>query len=262
MKLDRLQQEFQNYILRLDDGIEPYICDSGKASAAARLEVYAEAYRLRLVEVLTAHYPVLSVRVGEQEFDRLAVSYIDSYPSRNFSVREFGDRLGDFLSKTPPWGDRPALAEMARFEWALAEVFDGADVESLGHEDLAATPASAWANLKFSLHPGIRCLDCYWNTVTTWKAVHDGAEPPGEEKLGEKQIWLVWRYGLDPRFRSLTREEAKVLDGALAGHSFADLCGILSRDIEAERVAGEIAAMLGVWVRDGLITGIKSGFPS
>ena len=257
MKLIQLQNEFQNYVLRLDDGIEPYICDTGEASAAMRLEVYAEAYRLRLAEVLPVHYPVLSAWVGEQEFDRLAISYIDSHPSRNYSVREFGDRLGEFLAETQPWCDRPVLAEMARFEWALAEVFDGADVEPLQHKDLAEIPAPEWPSLHFSLHPCIRRLDCYWNTVSIWKAVQAGDKPPTEELPGEKHGWLVWRSGLEPRFRFLSYEEAKVLDGALAGKSFSELCEILSREMEADRAAGEIAAMLGLWVRDGLVTGLR-----
>lgn len=258
MKLDQLQSRFQNYILRLDDGIEPYICTSGETSAAMRLEIYAEAYRLRLAEVLNVHYPILSAWIGEDEFDRLAIGYIDTHPSRNYSVREFGEHLSDFLSKTLPWGERPVLAEMARFEWALTEVFDVADVRSLQHEDLASIPAPEWQSLRFSLHPGIRRQDCHWNTVAIWQAVHSGKAPPVEEKLGDMQGWLVWRSGQEPRFRPLIREEANIIDGALGGNTFSDLCGILSRGMEADRAAGEIAAMLGVWVRDGLITAVHT----
>lgn len=262
MKLAQLQNKFQDYVLRLDDGIEQYVCSSGEASAAMRLEVYAEAYRLRLVEVLATQYPILSAWIGEHEFDRLAVGYIDTHPSQNFSVRGFGHLLGDFLSEAPPWCERPALAEIARFEWALADVFDAADGETLQHEDLASIPASEWPYLQFSFRPAIRRLDCHWNTVAIWKMVHGGDAPPVEERLGEIQGWLVWREMLEPRFRSMTRVEADVFEAALNGHSFSDLCGILSMDMEAECAAGEIAAMLAVWVRDGLITSIKSCPPS
>ena len=158
MKLDQLQNGFQKYVLHLDGGIEPFIRDGATETAAVRLEIYAEAYRLRLVEVLTDQYPALSGWLGPEDFDRLAIGYIDACPSRNFSVREFGAVLGDFLSHMSPYQERPALAEMARFEWALAGAFDAADIPSLQHEDLASIPAPEWPFLELLFHPGVRRL--------------------------------------------------------------------------------------------------------
>lgn len=257
MKLRELQHGFQDFVLKLDNGIVPHVQDHGRLSAAARLELYAEAYRLRLVEVLSVHYPVLHAWMGSDEFERLAVAYIDVHPSRRFSVRWFGDRLGEFLHNTALYNERPALAEMARFEWALAEVFDAADIPPVQHTELSAIPAQQWPYLAFSLHPGVTCVQCRWNTVDIWQAVADGREPPDTQQTDVVQVWLVWRAGLATSFRPLQPMEANILDCALSGNSFGEMCALMARDMAGEQVAGELAGLLGVWVRDGIITGIN-----
>jgi len=259
MKLREIQSGVQDYVLKLDAAVAPGIADSGELSAMMRLDIYAEAYRLRLVEVLTVQYPVLNGWMGSDDFERLAVAYIDAQPSRHFSVRWFGDGLGDFLKNTPPFSERPALEEMARFEWAQACAFDAADTPPLQHTDLTAIPAPQWPYLVFFFHPGIRRMDCRWNTVPIWQAVSGGREAPDAVQTDELQAWLIWRTGLATRFRSLSTLEAGVLDCARGGGAFADQCALMARDIAAEQVASELAAMLGVWVRDGFVTGIKTG---
>lgn len=259
MKLREIQTGVQDYVLKLDAAIAPSIANSGELSVMKRLDIYAQAYRLRLVEVLTVQYPVLSAWMGSDDFERLAVAYIDAQPSRHFSVRWFGDGLGDFLRNTPPYSERPALEEMARFEWALACAFDAADMPPVLHADLAAISAPQWPYLVFSFQPGIRRVDCRWNTVPIWQALSGGREPPDALPTDEAQAWLVWRTDLATRFRALSRLEARVLDCACGGGSFADQCALMARDMAAEQVASELAAMLGVWVRDGIVTGIRTG---
>ena len=196
--------------------------------------------------------------MGSDDFERLAIAYIDAHPSRYFSVRWFGANLDSFLSNTPPYTEYPILEEMARFEWLLASAFDAADVPTVRHEDLAAIPATRWPNLVFSFHPGLGRMDCRWNTVPIWQALVGGREPPDAEQASAAQAWLVWRTDLATRFRAIAFLEAEVLDCARGGASFADQCTILARDMAAEQVAAELASWLGVWVRDGIITGMQT----
>src|SRR5690606_40146004 len=59
--------------------------------------VYADAYRLRLIEALAHNYPRLQQLLGEEEFSTVARSYLDEHPSRSVSVRWFGNRLAVHL---------------------------------------------------------------------------------------------------------------------------------------------------------------------
>lgn len=258
MKLRALQSGVQEFVLKLDEGIAPQIKGSGTLSANARLEIYAEAYRLRLVEVLSMQYPVLYAWMGSADFERMAIAYLDAQPSRHYSVRWFGDGLGEFIRHTAPYNERLILEEMARFEWALARAFDGADANPLRREELTAIPAPQWPSMVLSFHPGLGRVDCRCNTTAIWQALSGGGEAPALEQSREPQPWLVWRAGLITRFRKLSMEEARVLDYARDGASFADQCALLARDMADTQAASELAAMLGAWVSEGIIVGMNT----
>lgn len=256
MKLRELQEAFQNYVIALDSRISPFIGERPGVPAASRLEIYAEAYRLRLVEVLANHYPGLRARTGVETFDRIAVSYVDRHPSSHFSVRCFGDGLEEYLAQTSPYQECSALAEMARFEWALAAALDCADSATVDRSELIKVPADQWPYLRFCFHPGVQRLDLRCNVVAVWKAVTAGEEPPSEH-TGAPQPWLVWRRRLNPQFRSLSKIEAGALDAALLGRSFAGICEQLSEDLCKQDVPAEAATILSQWVDEGLITQIQ-----
>lgn len=85
--LEQLQRGFQSYVLRGEPGIEAHVALNTIASTTHRLDVYFQAYRLRLIEALANDYPGLKKFVGEAEFERLARAYIDRYPSTERSLR-------------------------------------------------------------------------------------------------------------------------------------------------------------------------------
>ena len=262
MKLRDLQTGVQDYVLTLNEGITGQIRQQGALNSAARLEIYAEAYRLRLVEVLSVQYPVLRACMGADDFDNMAVTYIDSHPSRHFSVRWFGAGLGDFIRASGHYRKRPLLEEMARFEWALANAFDAEDIAALGHEALSAIPPPHWPSLVFTFVPGLGRIDCRWNTIAVWQALTGGADAPAAEQSAETRSWLVWRPGLASRFRELSTLEARVLDHARAGAAFADQCALLARDMADTEAAAALAAMVRNWVGDGIIAGVHPATPS
>ncbi len=75
------------------------------------------------------------------------------------------------------------LAELARWEWAMTEVFDAADADALGVGDLAQIAPEEWADLRFALHPSARRLALAWNAPQIWKAVTDEADVPDVESV-------------------------------------------------------------------------------
>ena len=54
-----LQRAFQDYLLAHSDGLAAAVRDTAKADRATLLDVYRDAYSLRLIEVLTNDYPGL-----------------------------------------------------------------------------------------------------------------------------------------------------------------------------------------------------------
>ena len=122
-----LQRAFQDYVLASSDGFTVQVRDTSKADRVTLLDVYRDGYALRLIEVLTIDFPGVLAMAGPEGFDALARAYVANHPSQHPSVRWFGGQLADFLATTAPYDRTPALAEMARFEWALGEAFDSVD---------------------------------------------------------------------------------------------------------------------------------------
>ncbi|HOU66643.1 MAG TPA: DNA-binding domain-containing protein, partial [Thermomonas sp.] len=54
---------------------------------AHRLRIHADAYRLRLIEVLANDYPVTAALLDEDRFDDAALGYLQAHPSTHPSLR-------------------------------------------------------------------------------------------------------------------------------------------------------------------------------
>ena len=67
------------------------------ADAGHRLRIYADAYRLRLVEVLGNDFPATRDALGEEVFAAFVERYLHPHPSTRPSVRHLGSAFADWL---------------------------------------------------------------------------------------------------------------------------------------------------------------------
>jgi hypothetical protein len=255
--LDRLQEEFQRYLLAPDTArtLLARVVGDARATAEVRLGIYADAYRLRLLEALETDYPGLRALLGDTDFERLGRAYIDAHPSRHFSLRWFGQHLEAFLRNAPPYRDQPVLADMARFESAMTDAFDAADARVLGIDDMAGVPPEAWAGMRLALHPSVRRIDLGWTVPPFWKAVDAEQEPDGPPQPTPQPIgWVVWRQALDTYFRSLEVDEAWALDTARRGETFAALCEGICEWVDPHNAPARAAGFLKQWIADGMVS--------
>jgi hypothetical protein len=256
-RLTTLQGSFQQYLLTLGgDMAEQVVSDA--LDAATRLRIYADAYRLRLLEALETDFVALRAALGCEEFDRMGRAYIDANPSDHYSVRYFGRHLSRFLAETEPYRGQPVLADIARFEWAMTDAFDAPDAEVATVADMATVPPQDWPNLYLALHPSLQRIELQSNASAIWHAA-DQDEPLPEPQQTEYPVgWMVWRQGLQIYFRSLSVDQAWMLDALRAGQSFAEVCEGLTEWIDAQHVALHAAGLLKQWLEDGLISAIRS----
>jgi len=258
MSLRDLQSDFQRYLLSpAQRAIAGRIASSDRLAADTRLGIYAEAYRLRLIEALDTDFPTLHALLGDDEFDRMARAYIDAHPSRHFSIRWFARYLSDFLRTTAPYPAHPALSEMAAFEWTMTLAFDAADDPPVSVDDMAAVPPASWADTVLLPHASLHRLDLRWNVPTVWKARTDGGDIEAPQENPLPVAWIVWRQDLTTYFRSLAVDEAWALDAMIAGQTFAELCEGLCEWIDAQHVAAHAAGLLKQWIGDGMISNIR-----
>jgi len=254
--LSALQGEFQNYLLTLE-GMEARVIGDSKADARTRLGIYADAYRLRLLEALQDNYPAVHTLLGDAEFDRLGRAYIDAYPSRHPSIRWFGGALAELLEQ-PPYAAQPVLAEMARFEWSLRGAFDAADTALAGMEDFATLDPEQWPQMGLRFHPSVTRLDLQWNVPALWKLIDNGEDPEAPQGADYPVPWLIWRRDLRQYFRSAPVDEGWALDAMLGGQSFGAVCEGLTEWIDPGNVAAHAACLLRNWVNDGMIVAVEA----
>src|SRR3990172_2043719 len=86
--LSAQQAALQAYMLTpaAEQGIVQHIATTRRASSKVRLDVYAEAYRLRLQEALSTDFEALHGLLGDTQFEQLCLKYIASLPAEHWST--------------------------------------------------------------------------------------------------------------------------------------------------------------------------------
>ena len=253
MRLQELQRAFQARVLLHEEGIEAELNHEDEIDFEPRLDTYIEGYRTRLVEALGATYPVLQKTLGREEFARQMRDYIDASPSRHYSIREYGADIAQWLNSHVDSDDAKRLAELARWEWTLADVFDARDDDPLDMAALATVPAAAWPGLSFTMRACVRRFETQSNIVQWWRAANGLCDQPPELIDGESAQWLLWRSGVKTYFRSLDTFEAPLLDAARVGATFGELCEYLARCMPEAEIALRAASVLRGWIAEELI---------
>ena len=253
-RLPHIQEAFQRFLLTGDDAIAAEVVGTERVPVAVRLGIYGGAYRSRLIEALESSFPVLADLLGEADFQLLAAKYVDTHESTFFSIRYYGDAMGEFLVSEPEYAQAPLLAELARWEWAMAAAFDAADAEPIDTSALARIPPPDWSALRFDWSPAVQVLQLEWNVPELWKAVtEEAAERPDPSLSTPAASWLIWRRDLQIYFRSLSPQEAAAIAASRTGQSFGELCAALCDHVEETTAARQAAEFLRGWVESGCI---------
>ncbi|EKD54905.1 MAG: hypothetical protein ACD_60C00035G0005 [uncultured bacterium] len=251
-----LQNSFQNYLINLSDDFKKNIVSTKINSAETRLSVYRNAYRLRLIEALSTHYPVLKIYLGCKKFEELAVSYLSYYPSSYRSIRWFGDQLPTFLEKHPYYEKFPYLSQLAQFEWTQTLVFDAKDSTVLQMDVLGSIDANLWGEMKFEMHPSLHRLELSWNVVQVWQMLSENQPPPDLIQSIQPVSWILWRKEIFNQFCSLTKDEAWAIDAIKQGMKFEEVCEGLCQWMDEKNVALHAASLLKGWMMGGLISDV------
>ncbi len=256
---ERLQDQFQRGIMSGDDMVLGEILDSPKEKRDILFGVYRHAYVSRLVEAIRNDHPHLHGYLGDDMFDTMGAAYVAAKPSNNPNMRWFSQGLPEFLRTTEPYSDHSVIGDLAAFEKALNDAFDGPDGAVIAIEDVAAFAPEDWNELRFQPHSTACRLDLSTNAMEIWQALKNEETPPDAVSLEEPQRVLVWRDDVTPMFRELPTEEAMMWDEASAGIPFGVLCAMLATYADPDSAAARGAGYLHGWVTSGLLAGVSKG---
>jgi len=255
--LIQVQNKFQNYLLQDDADFTKLIISTEKVAAEKRLAIYSNAYRSRLHECLVSNYPILNSYLGAEFFEKMAIEYINQYPSTYRSIRWYGDQLSSFLTNHTLYNEFPYIAELAHFEWNMTLVFDAADDTLLKFTGLTQIPPEDWNNMRLQAHPSVHRLNCSWNIVQIWQDIADEKIPPEPVQHPSPIPWILWRKELINRFCSLTADEAWAIDAVISGLTFGEICEGLCQWVDEQNVGIHAASLLKGWIQSGLLAKVN-----
>jgi putative DNA-binding protein len=234
--------------------LEDVIRGDERLSAVEHLEIYANAYFYRLLDILKEEYPATLAVLGEDHFHNLVTGYLIEYPPTEPSVLYAGRYLADFL-EGHPFRERWAyIADLARLERTVLEVFHRADAPALDAETMRAVPVADWPNLEMRAHPTVAILDSEWTVNELLRAVENKLE--WHEPAHTAVSVVVSRKGFEVYYRTLERGERAALALALQGTTFATMCEAIATEYPGDDAPTAINRLLARWLADGLLTRI------
>ena len=191
--------------------------------AAERVAIYTRMFLDRQVDALRETFPKVLAALGDEEFHRVAVRYVDAHPSEHPDIGQLGRKFADFL-------ERRDLSDLARLEWARGEVFEAPPSESLSPERFAALAqdAAAFASYPLRLIPALRLLE-----------LDHQIQPPASKPHAT---------GFDVFHVDVDASEARAVRLAQQGALLGDVCGALDDP-------GRAAETLQGWLGEGWIAG-------
>ena len=225
-------------------------------SAVERLDVYANAYFFRILEVLQKDYPALEASVGHDRFHDLVTVYLAAHPPTRFSIRYAGEGLAGFIAGSADAAavrdEFPWASDLAALEWAIVDAFDAEDVPPLGRENLARIPPDRWGDLRFTLDPSVRLLRARW-PVNRIREASDAERPLPSIAAAETAL-CVWRRDERVFHRSLDPLEAHCLERLSGGATFGTLCERVALAIGESETPARALALLTGWIEGGLLS--------
>lgn len=247
--LSTLQDDLQHYILGVHQHALSEVISTTTLPAERRLDIYFNAYRVRLVELLQDTFERVAIYIGDDSFQSAARAYIEKSPSISRSLRDYGASFPAFVRDYFPHDQE--VAELAQMDLTLRYAFDAEDADILSLGALGNIAPDEWDRLLFKLHPSFSILRFEFNTVAIWQSMNDGIAPPSAIKA-ESSDWLFWRKGLQPHFRSINQLELCALQDISQQQTFGQICQKLAESTE-EDVTVIIGSWLRSWIEDGLL---------
>jgi hypothetical protein len=208
---------------------------SHSLTAAKRLDVYRDMYEGRLNEALRGDYPGLVDFLGERKFDELVHLYIQSHPSRSYTLNRLGDRLPEFLGEVEGLRRERFVCDLARLELARTLVFDDAETPSIGARGLAAIPCESWSKVWLRPIAAFRLLALDYPVHRYLDTLRKDEPRPS---LRRKKTYLaIYRRDYALGTIELTAASHRVLfelaGGATLGEAIAKLSRLNERDLFA-----------------------------
>lgn len=247
------------------ENLHQVILPSDRLTSDQRLEIYVDAYYARLLECLDCEFAVTREALGAELFAGIAFGYLQQCPSQSYTLHQLGARFPGFLAETRLHerelpADAPGtwpefIVELATFERAMGEVYDGPGIErggALDPESLSQIDAADWENVRLVLAPCVRLCQFEHPVHEVWAAAKDGAMP--EACAARSCRVMIHRRHYVVERHELSAGQFALIEALADGCSLAESIGRGLR--ETGLPTDDSARLLHAWFADWMRLGI------
>jgi len=193
----------------------------------ARMAIYTNAYKARLLESLKDQFPVLLKVLEPATFEWFATSFIAQCPPSGHSLLEMGEAFVSWLTNTRPANEKWAdfVCHLARYEQCRKAVYNGPGHESWPKlEQASAGTASQIHTLVVT--PSLVLFESTWPVDDYLSAIRLGQTPNSPEESPirlaiYRHSWQVRSFRLsEPQWRWLVHPDTPISCERLAAKWF------------------------------------------
>ncbi|MEX1243779.1 MAG: DNA-binding domain-containing protein [Thermoanaerobaculia bacterium] len=234
--------------------IERVVLPSKTLTAAERVGVYQGMYLLRMVEALEGDYPAVAHFLGHEEFADLVTRYVGAHPSASYTLNRLGRHFPAFIRQSRNVRKRAFVADLARLELAVTEVFDAPESAAWPAGEIAKLPQDAWEGAVLKPIAALRLgahaypVNAYFQSVKQDNHDHSG--------VGRKATHVaVWRKNYEVWRLDLSKPAHDFLLALTEGRPFGQAVASAAKGLQGG--AGEqLFRWLRDWVAEGMFEGL------
>ncbi|MBV7258162.1 HvfC/BufC N-terminal domain-containing protein [Erythrobacter crassostreae] len=234
-------------------------------SQTVGMSVYRGNYRSALVGALESTFERTARYVGEGPFKQVSAHHAIAHPPSGWTIEEAG--AGFDATCAELFANNPEVAELAWLEWAMLKVSRAPDIQPFGATEFGEATAEFgdkdWMGLKLEFQPRAEAREVKANLSGLWSALEEGADGDRPASLlDQPKGCIVSREGELPTFQMVTPEAAHAFDAMQKGAAYGEAIMLLAgENPDAEKIqqaAVQAGGMLGEWLNEGLIVGVRA----
>lgn len=197
-----------------------------------RISTYNEQYWFRLITTMQNELPLLEYLVGLNDFNQLAIDYLDKYPSENPNLNQLCNRLQKYLKETQPWSELEMLHQCVELESIYIRLFDVAEQNfNFNKEDIDQEKLET----QLALQDSFFLFQEDWNLLRMKQFLKEGKEVP-EVPAELKSYWAIFRQANRFFTEELNAVQFALLSKLQAGTDLNTACLKLEQELNAEEL--------------------------
>jgi uncharacterized protein (UPF0276 family) len=245
--LPEAQNHMQEAILKgpaFDSAPDNWIRNKESFSPQEQLNVYINAYRYRLYDVVAEDYPVLKDYLGQKDFHDLIWSFVNAAQPDHFNIARYALKMSGFIEAERP---QDIFAhELCALETTIAQIADAQETQPLKQDHLEGMTAASLMETHIYPRGASQIFAFSYPVNAYYQKVMDELKP--DKPQPEASYLAVFRHDDTVWRMDLEKSEHALLDKLFAGQKVGDALEAVD-----ESAAGDLSAWFSRWISNGLL---------